>query len=494
MDATANSTYKAQPLPDISKWSNGFARWAIVDKFIDTGKPDPRLGILIAEARIAAKRIFGWAFIFLILAVFPTALAIANPSEGIVSIVIAAIFLGAAVHRVFTWYVNRDLQVRIFRQGLTLTKGGKTQVVLWSEIDYVKERWQKTVYQGIIHIKTHKIEVFPINGEKLELNRSFDRIEEIGYLIQQAVTDHLLSTQVDKLRNNGTCDFGSFTINPYGVTHKGKNFLPWNEVHSLNVHTMGQTTIQIQKVNDNKRVISWASENGGTLKNQHLFLTLAYWFIHASKQNGASTEADANMDSGDVYYGLLITKKEAQQGLQKVFHIGTPQQEKQLIVKIPADVQSGTLYRFPDFGRPAGNGTGTLTVEVLVETVTKAQQRWQEFQLFGGGILLLFGMMWLGFWSSLTIFGSILLAILIGGLCGGIMSIGRRLLGMFSGAIGGLVCVILQILYYEIMYFKFGRESFWNYETVLVLLVSALPGVGLYILLKKIFDKKTIIS
>jgi Ca2+/Na+ antiporter len=492
MTTATNTMHKAQPLPDISKWSNGFTGWAILDKFVETGKPDPKLGILITETQIAAKRIFGWAFILLLFAMLPIILAIADPAESIVFIVMAAILLGAALYRIFTWYVNRDLQVRIFRQGFTLRKGGKTQIVLWSEVDYVKERWQKTVYQGIIHIKTHKIEIFKKNGEKLELNRSFDRIEEIGHLIQLAVADHLLAASVDKLRNNQTCDFGSFMINPYGLTHKDKNFLPWNEVHSLNVHSMGQTTIQIQKVNSNKRGTSWASENGGTLKNLHLFLTLAYWFIQSAHQPETASETEANMDTGDVYYHLLLTKKEAQQGMQKAFHIGMPQQEKQLIVKIPPGVQPGTLYRFPDFGRPVGTGngaTGTLTVEVLVEKVTSLQQRWQEFQLIGGGIALMFGMIWLGFWSTLDLFSTILYALLIGTLCGWTMSIGRRFIGAVSGAIGGVICVILQILYYTIMYFKFGRESFWDIESVILVFIAAVPGIGLYMLLKKIFEK-----
>jgi hypothetical protein len=37
----------------------------------------------------------------------------------------------------------------------------------------------------------------------------------------------------------------------------------------------------------------------------------------------------------------------------------------------------------------------------------------------------------------------------------------------------------------------FGGESFWNYEMVLVLLISALPGLGIYKLLQKFTAKKS---
>jgi hypothetical protein len=484
-----NSKYRAQPVPDISKWSNGFARWSILDTFVETENPDPKLGILITEARIDTKRIFGWASFFILLAMLFGALVINDPAEFFLFGIVALVLLGAAIYRIVTWYLNRDLQVRIFRAGSTLRKDGKTQVVFWSEIEYVKEAWQKRVYHGIVHIKTHKIEIFKKNGEKLELDRSFEKIEEVGRLIQLAVADHLLAASVDTLKNNGTCDFGSFTINQFGITQM--DFLPWNEVKSLDVHTVGQTIIAVQTFANNKRGTTWASKNGATLKNLHLFLSLSYWFIYASSRNETPLESDT--DNGDVQYKLLLTKKEAQDGLQKTFYTGFPLQEKRLTVKIPAGVQTGTVYRFPDYGRPGniGNGTaGTLTVEILVEKITSAQRKLQDVQLTGGWVLLLLGMTWLGFWSTLDIVSSTLLAILIGSLCGGIMSIGRRFLGIFSGAVGGALCYILQILYYEFMYIKFGRESFWNYESALVLFLSALPGIGLYILLKKIFYKK----
>ena len=135
---------------------------------------------------------------------------------------------------------------------------------------------------------------------------------------------------------------------------------------------------------------------------------------------------------------------------------------------------------------------GTLIVEVLVETITPLEKRMQDIQILTGIILLVGELMWLGFWSSLDLLSNLILAVLIGGLAAALMSVHHRLLGTISGAIGGAVCYILQVIYYVFMYVVFGRESFWNYETVFVLFLTALPGIGLYLLLKKVIGNKSL--
>jgi hypothetical protein len=124
-----------------------------------------------------------------------------------------------------------------------------------------------------------------------------------------------------------------------------------------------------------------------------------------------------------------------------------------------------------------------------VEQVTAAQKRWQEFQILLGIIILGGGLMWLGFWSTLDLLTSLVLSLVIGGLGGVLIAIQHRFIGAISGSIGAAVSFILQVIYFEFMYIAFGRESFWNYEAVLVLFLSALPGYGLYVLLKKLTAK-----
>lgn len=475
------------PLPDVPKLSSGFTGWNILDTVLPSKGAPPELGVLIAESAVAKNRIFGWAGLFLFLAaVFAFLATLGFPNPWFVA-GIALVFFMAALYRFATWYLAKDLKVEVFREGLRLRKDGKTSGLFWRDVDYVKERWHKSVYQGIVHIYTHKIEIQKTNGQKLELDRSFDKIEAIGRLIQLAAADHLLPATVEQLRNNAECDFGAFTLSRAGIKRKDK-FLSWEKVKSLDVDTTGSTTVKIQSVDS--KWSNWATENGGGVKNLQLFLSLAYWFIHAARRPASNAAAPQEEDHGDVLYPLPITKAEAATGIQKTLYIGTSLHEQQLVVKVPAGVQSGTTYRFPGYGRPGGNGAaGTLTVAIDVEKVTSLQKRLEEIQI-GVGVILMLGLVWLGFWSSLDLLSNLILAALLGGVIGTLMAIRQRLLGAISGVIGGVICLIVQVLYFALMYIFFARESFWNYEIFIVFALSVLPGFGLFALLKKLTAEK----
>lgn len=493
-DSAASSPYKAQPLPDISKWSNGFTGWNILDAARKTNGASPDLGLLIAESSIAKNRIFGWAAVFVLIAVAIGVLAILIGGNPLIPAGIAFLFLVTALYRVATWYLDKDLKAEVFREGLMFRKDNKTHVVFWREIDYVKEKWEKMVYQGIIHVYTHKVEIHKTDGQSLTMDRSLEKVETIGRMIQLAAADHLLAAKFEQLKNNQECDFGIFTISRFGIKHKNK-FLPWENVKALEVYTTGRTTVKILKT-DSKLGISWAMENGGSVKNLQLFLNLSYWFINVAHLPAAEQvkllAPSQDPDNGDVYYKMPITKVEARDGTQKILYIGTSLNERQLVVKVPSGVQPGTVYRFPGYGRssPGSSTAGTLTVEIDVEKVTPQQKRWEEIQMTVGVIVLMGGLIWISMESSIDLISSIFLSSLIGFLGGVLIAIRHRILGAISGVIGGAVCFILQIIYYGAMYIIFGRESFWNYEMVLVTMISALPGIGLYVLLQKISAKR----
>lgn len=107
-----------------------------------------------------------------------------------------------------------------------------------------------------------------------------------------------------------------------------------------------------------------------------------------------------------------------------------------------------------------------------------------------GMILFVLGMMWLSFSSTLDLITSVILAAIIGGLCGTLISIRQRWAGLLSGVIGGVLSFSIQTIYYILMYLFFGRESFWNYEMFIVLAISVLPAIGLYALITKKTSKK----
>ena len=491
VNSRVESTYPALPIPDISRWSNGFRGWSILEKRSDSNSVSPKLGVLIAESGVAKKRFLSWTVAFSLPVAALAVLAIFQLLPPFVAAGFAIPFLVAMIYRFAGWYVNRDLKVEIFREGFILTTSRRVETIRWDEIDHVVESWQKVVYQGIIHVNTHKVEVHTNNGQRIELGNSLEKIEQIGRLIQLAVADALLPTYIQQLDTHTDCDFGVFKVNRFGIKHKDK-FLPWQQVKSLDVMSVGQITLRVQKVDNKGRSSGWAYENGAVMKNIHLFLNLSSWFIDAVHQTVRQPTVIPEMDNGDVTMGLEITKAEARAGTQKAFYVGNSMQERELVIRIPAGVQPGTVYRFPSYGRTTtGGSTGTLSIQVQVEQLTAVEKKLQEFQILAGIIILVAGLMWLGFWSTLDLISSLMISVGIGGLGGVLIAIQHRVIGAIAGAVGAVISFILQVIYFQFMYIAFGRESFWNYEAVFVLFLSVLPGFGLYILLKKLTEKKT---
>jgi hypothetical protein len=494
-----DSKYKSLPVPDISFWPREYSTWGIWPDRAEpadgaSGTPrDISLGLLIEKSGFSQARSFFWTGILMLVALVCAAIAFDSlPDYGSALIwgVVALVFVGTSLYRLAIWFMNRDLRVAVHRAGLTLTTNGESRKVLWREIARVRERWQKRSYQGVVHISTHTLEIHKTDGQKLVLDRKIKDIEGIGRIIQQAAMDHLLPDTTDRLKSGGTCTFGVYSLSRYGLTHKEKKFLPWEEVKSLTVHTVGTTTVQVNQ-KGGKALLPWAAENGGSVDNLHLFLALAYWFLGAVQDPAGAAALAAPKDAaqpfdGNMDHRLSITKSEARQGVQKVLYVGPPRQERRLMVQVPAGVKTGAIFRFPEYGlpNPAGGAAGELRVDILVGKGSDPAGS-EATQITIGFVILLLGMMWVSFDQNIDLITSVLLAVLFGGLGGAIMAVGHRGIGILCGTLGGLVSFVLQFLYYTFMYLIFDREEFWNYEMGIVMLVSFLPGIGLYWLLTR---------
>jgi hypothetical protein len=498
------SKYEAQPIPDTSTWFDSFAGWGIWRDITETDEsasyiPDEfGLGLLLTEERIASKRILGWGSVFAVLGLVAGIIGLFYLSDLILFAIIASILWGIALYRFLPWYINRDLRVRIFREGFTVTKRGKTTITYWRDIDFVREYWHKMIIQGIFQIHNHNVNVIKSNGETVKLDLTLNHIEKIGRLIQLAAAEYLSPIMVERLKSGDKCEFGPFKIDRYGI-YKEKEFLPWEEVKSLDVNSVGSTTLHIKKESSHKLSIPWATKPGKAVPNLLLFITFTSWFIEAAKHPVSEkiTFPDTIPDGSETHfqssvnYNLSISKKEAQDGTQKTLYVGPSKRERRLVVKIPPGVKSGTVYSFPEFGRPNPKNGSPSVLDVVIN-VEKGQlsEKIKEVQMFTGIILLFGGLIWLIEYSTLDLVTSVVLATLFGGTAGALISTQQRRIGVISGAIGGVISFILNILYFMFIYLQFGRDTFWYYELVIVFILSLLPGIGIYFLLNKIQKKK----
>lgn len=504
-NSSVNSKYEAQPIPDTSTWFDAFAGWGIwrditeTDESASTIPPELGLGLLLTEERIASKRILIWGSVFAALGLLAGVIGIFYPSDLDIFAIIAFVLWGIALYRFIPWYTNRDLRVRIFREGFTVTKRGKTTITYWRDVDFVREYWHKMIIQGIFQIHNHRVNITKSNGETVKLDLMLNHIEKIGRFIQSAVAEYLSPVMVERFKSGDKCEFGPFKIDRYGIYHKERKFLPWEEVKSLDVNSVGSTTLYIKKVSSHKLSISWATETGKAVPNLLLFTTFTSWFIEAAKHPVAEkiTVPDTFPDSSETHfessvnYNLSISKKEARDGTQKTLYVGPSKRERRLVVKIPPGVKSGTVYSFPEFGRPNPKNGSPSVLDVIIN-VEKGQlsEKIKDIQMIVGIIFLIGGLIWLIEYSTLDLITSVVFAALIGGTAGALISTQQRRIGVISGTIGGVISFVLNILYFMFIYFQFGRDTYWNYELAIVFMLSLLPGIGIYYLLYKIQKKR----
>lgn len=489
------------PVPDPSYLSGLYTGWGIwidpaeTTEDIDFSTDELDLGLMLSESGINTRRLILIGTIFSVLGPGTMTLSYVFPEAVVFFILLGVLFLGIAFYQMARLFINKDLRLRIFREGFSLRRWEETMVVRWQDVNSVLDKWQKMVIQGIIHIHTHRITMTLEGGKELILDRRLQEIERISRQIQNAVTQARFPGIVEQLKKGETIPFGSFSLNRHGLAYGRKKALPWKELKQLEVRRHGEASVSIHKTGQRKLSFPWVTEKGAKIPNLQLFILLGDWFLAAaalaeeprSQESVPSEPPQKQVTESEYIYSLVIPKKSAVKGMEMTLYVGSTKSEKRLILPIPPGVESGKHYRYPGYGPddPASGKPTTLLIEVLVEKETPFQKHFKEIKITSGIILILMGLLWLSFFSAWSFFPRIILASIVGGTGGALMAEGRSRLGLICGVIGGAVSLLLQEVYYIVNYLQFGRDSFWNYETVLLLMVSLLPGIGLYYLLFK---------
>ena len=494
-------TSPSLPVPDPSYLSGLYTGWGIWIDPADTPEnsefsaEELDLGLMLSESGITARRLLIIGTLFSVLGPGTMMLSYVFPEAMVFFILLGVLFLGFAFYQMVRLFINKDLRLRIFREGFSLRRWEETTVIRWQNVNSVLEKWQKMVFQGIIHIHIHRITMTLDGGKELTLDRRLQEIERISRQIQNAVTQARFPGIVDQLKKGETIPFGSFSLNRHGLAYGRKKALPWKELKKIEVQRHGEISVSVHKTGQRKLSFPWVTEKGAKIPNFQLFVLLGDWFLAAatlaekpgSQESIPSEPTRKQVPESEYTYSLVIPKKSAAEGVEMTLYVGSTKSEKHLILPIPPGVESGEQYRYPGYGPedPASGIPTTLLIEVLVEKETPFQKNFKVIMITSGFFLSILGLLWLSFYSAWSFFPRIILASIIGGTGGALMAEGRRPLGSICGVIGGAVSLLLQEVYYIVNYLQFGRESFWNYETVLLLMVSLLPGFGLYYLLFK---------
>jgi hypothetical protein len=212
--------------------------------------------------------------IFAALFLYFTVTSEGNPFGACVTIIC---FLWAG-YWVVQAFLNRDLRVQVFENGMIYTRNGSKVTIPWST---VKSIWQDltrfSAYgltsRGAAHI--YRIET--TDGRKYKFTDSLRTVEGLGREIQQGVAKTRLPKMLDDFNKGETIDFDRLSLSQAGITKRGET-LPWAQVQHIGV---ADGVITVRKEGARK---AWAEEFVKAIPNAVLFLEMSQQVLTSQKK------------------------------------------------------------------------------------------------------------------------------------------------------------------------------------------------------------------
>lgn len=168
---------------------------------------------------------------------------------------------------------QKDIQVRIYENGLTYTRGAKMQTFRWDKIELL---WTKIVdnYVNGLRVRTTAYTLQKANGEKVILSHAIENIERVGERVNEETFRRIYPRSLQTIENGGDVSFGKFALTPKGIQN-GKDFIGWQDVKEAEVK---EGKIRVLQQTGGK----WASILYGNLPNAPVFLALVEQMKRAS--------------------------------------------------------------------------------------------------------------------------------------------------------------------------------------------------------------------
>lgn len=188
----------------------------------------------------------------------------------VVTAMFGLIFLGLTLFRLVILLLNLNNRIVIFDDGISIAQQGKTHTFRWDEIDKVYHQQQK-YQQGLIPMLViHNYRLVHRNGDEVTIRRWYERLDELGSTIHEAVTRHQLPRAMEALRRGEELDFETMRVGREGIySGKKRNLIPWSDVKNV---TVWQGTVRIGR--KSKPLASVALAMAKT-PNLHLFFSLS---------------------------------------------------------------------------------------------------------------------------------------------------------------------------------------------------------------------------
>jgi len=183
-------------------------------------------------------------------------------------LIIAAIAFVIGAGTLWTAYRNWNRAVALYSSGLAYNDNKGLQTWRWEEVDQflsaITRHYTNGVYTGTTYVYTLR----KADNTKLVFDNRLNKVQDLGPLIERAVTPTLYKRAADAYNAGQTVTFGPIAISKEGVTI-GKKVYPWAEVAQVSIN---QGFVQVSKKGGGW--FSGASASAATIPNLNVLLSI----------------------------------------------------------------------------------------------------------------------------------------------------------------------------------------------------------------------------
>ena len=143
-----------------------------------------------------------------------------------------ALLGGAAAACLWSFALSGGVYAEIYEHGFTLTRSGVTVEALWSDVASVEER---ILYLPVSHAplwRSTRYRLSLANGQQAQIDAAFDRVAELGKVVQRMTTKALLPAAIDAYMAGEPVRFGRFSVGQWGVSN-GQETLLWRDLRRM---------------------------------------------------------------------------------------------------------------------------------------------------------------------------------------------------------------------------------------------------------------------
>lgn len=194
-----------------------------------------------------------------------------HPQGRVFSIIGAVLFValcGAVASSCF-WkvFTSRGVSAHLFENGFTLSRAGVITVARWEDVISVRESVTYLPHHSFPIWSSYVYMITLNSGCTVRIDHAFDRVAELGKVIQRMTTNTLLSSAMATYESGDPVHFGHFSVSQWGISYDTQMLL-WRDLRRVSFER-GVLTI----VRRDKRQ-PWATALVSDIPNIYLFTTL----------------------------------------------------------------------------------------------------------------------------------------------------------------------------------------------------------------------------